>query len=87
MWKALVATGWDGTGAEDNAYHPTLTDDHPLKPGCKVEDVTGQPVAGITPDPNLFVVLVTGTAEYIDEIEADADYLLLAIEEIVEDAI
>ena len=84
MWKALVTTAWSGTGAETDAYHSTLNDDHPPQtPGIdKIEDVTGQPVAGLTPSPNLYVVLVTGTAEYLEEIEADANYLVLAAEEI-----
>ena len=84
MWKVLIVTPWIGSGIGDDVHRAKLSVDHPLPSGmeCSGSDVTGQPAAGLIPNPNLFVVLVTATPEYIAEIEADANYLVLSAEEI-----
>lgn len=49
MIHALVLTSW--VTGKDN--HPKFADEHP---GIGWQDVTGQPVKNIMPDPNLYVI-------------------------------
>lgn len=75
---ARIVSPWVGNGSVASPYRPKLLDDHPLPPGGKSEDVTGQPVANIVPSPNLVTVEVRGVSQgWVDAVEADATYTVL----------
>ena len=84
MWQAEILTAWIGTGAENDANRPRLADEYKLS---RWQDVTGQSVANITPDPNQYVILAECEADVLAAIEADSGYYVLWSEEVVEDAI
>jgi len=69
--------------ADAGGNRPQLADDYPA---VSWDDVTGQPVAAITPQPNLLSVAISRAAEAdMQAIAADADYLVLWSEEIVDE--
>jgi hypothetical protein len=79
-WRGEVVTAWV---ADAEGNRPQLADDYP---GVSWSDVTGQPVTAITPEPNLFSVAITWASQAdMDAIAADANYLVLWSEEIVDE--
>ena len=86
MIRASVNTAWEGDGAsEDTAFSPTITTDHPDI--VKYEDNTGQPSENLTPDPNMYTVLIECEETTLNAIIADNAYYLNWSEVIPEDDI
>lgn len=70
--RAQVLTSWNGSGTALDPYRPAITDDFPAIISYK--DITRQPAANITPDPNLFIAEITCSETTLDAIEADLQY-------------
>ena len=85
MWNAEVVSGWQGDGVTER-FRPVLGALLTL-PGEGFEDVTGQPSANLTPDPNVYIVRVRCEAETLDAIESDSRFLVLRCELEPDDAI
>lgn len=77
---ATILTGWTTQG---DVSTPSLSIDHPLPPGGRCVDITGQ----FPPhDPNVYVVEVSGVSqEYLDAIESDARYNVISSDEEAEE--
>lgn len=73
--RAQILTPW--TQDEDGGYHPLLDEALAGHKGWQWRDVTGQPTTSLTPDPNLYVLELTCTAETLAAIEADSRFLVL----------
>jgi len=87
MWTCEIVSQWRGDGQSDEtAFGPVLAALLTL-PGEGFEDVTGQPSANLTPDPNVYIVRVRCEAATLDAIEADSRFAVLWSEEEVDDAI
>ena len=86
MWTCEIVSQWRGDGQSDETvFGPVLAALLTL-PGEGFEDVTGQPSANLTPDPNVYIVQVRCEAETLDQIEADGRFLVLSEEEEPPDA-
>ena len=87
-WACEVVTPWTGTGQGEDANRPDVADKYMAgtywREGQKWEDVTGQSVAQIKPDPNLYVIYMELEADVLEALEKSNDYLILWSEEIVE---
>ena len=88
MWIAEIATSWQGDGqSTETGFAPVLGTLLTLE-GEGFEDVTAQPCASLTPDPNCYIVRVRCEAATLDAIEGDSRFLVLWSEELEpEDAI
>jgi len=89
MWNAEIATSWQGNGTDEVPFAPILGA-LLTQEGEGWEDVTAQPSANLTPDPNVYIVRVRCEAETLDAIESDSRFLVLwseLIKEEPEDAI
>ena len=85
MNRAEILTAWTGTGTEQDSYSPKITTDHPTI--AKYEDITGQPSANLTPNPNNFSSLIECDDATLAAIEADNQYYVVWSEVIPEDII
>lgn len=79
MFEVDVLTQWVTDERGDNLIGVAL--DYPTPHGWT--DITGQPDANIMPDPNLFVVRGRISEAQLDELEADARYVVLNSEAIL----
>ncbi len=82
MYRALIVTPWSGGGSESDPFRPLLADAFPS--GLAIVDVTGQDVSRLTPSPNAYTVEITADLPTLDAIAADARFVELHREEIVE---
>ena len=75
MERAEVMTPWtvvvDGSGESFNT--PLLGQEHTLQDWS---DTTGQGVANLLPDPNLYIIWVVATTASMDAIAADNTYYI-----------
>ena len=78
MNTAIVLTPWIGSATPADPNRPQVLDDYP---GIySYENVTGQAVAEIPPDPNLYAARIRCTPEILDLIAADPAYYILEID-------
>lgn len=73
-YQAAVVTPWTGTGTKADPYRPLLAKQYPA---LTWDDVTGQPVSRLKPDPNTYTLLVTCDGDTLDAIEDDAAFVVL----------
>ncbi len=78
MYKYTVMTNW----AVSETRHPQIADDHNIGGW---EDITGQPIPNILPDPNIYMIYGECELAVLDAIEADPNYFVVSSEEIVEE--
>ena len=81
MYRARVVTSWI-TETVDRGNHPRLDDDHNIE---SWNDVTGQSVFVISPDPNAYTIDVVCDEAALDTLNADVDCAVMWSEEIVEE--
>jgi len=85
MWISEIATSWQGDGqSEETAFGPILGA-LLAREGEGFEDVTAQPTANLTPDPNVYIVRVRCEAATLDAIEADSRFYVCWAEPIEEE--
>ena len=84
--RAQVLSAWKGDGlSEDTAFSPSITTDYPAISKC--QDITAQPSAELTPNPNVYSVLIEVDDSTLALIEADPLYIVLTSDILVEDII
>lgn len=72
--KAHILTPWIGDGLSiETAYRPKIINDYAVK----MEDVTEQDSANLTPDPNLYIIGAECDQSTLSAILADSNYLVL----------
>jgi hypothetical protein len=78
MVKACVLTAWSNVGTEERPrFRPAIVDAYGLTDWT---DITGQPRANLTPDPNLLVLEIVTDEATLKRIEADGEYKVLRSE-------
>ena len=84
--RAEILTAWEGDGlSEDTAFSPSITTDYPAI--AKYQDITAQPSAELTPNPNMYNVLIECDDATLALIEADPKYSVIISDPIIEDII
>ena len=78
MIIAAIVTPWTGTGAPGDLNRPLLADVFSL---ARWQDVTGQDVTQLLPEPNSYTVEVRCDAPTLAAIEADDRFFVLGWQE------
>jgi len=79
MWIGELVCGWTGSGATGDKFKLLLA--QIIRPDETFQDVTSQPNANLTPEPNACIARFRLYADTVDALEADSRFLVLWCEE------
>lgn len=68
MTRSEVVTAWVGAGLSDDLYRPQIADTYTFE---RWQDVTGQDVSQIQPDPNAYTIEVVCEDSVLQQMDTD----------------